>query len=57
MSEPQIRVTVEDLLTGDTESQEISDDYVIVAAGTCRVAGVQAYPKSGTHVITVKGRA
>lgn len=56
MPEPQIRVTVEDLATGETESQEIRDDYIIVCAGTCHVDGIQTYPTKGTHVLTVKGR-
>lgn len=51
-----IRVTVEDLETGETSSAEIMDDYVLVCAGTCHVGGMQDYPTSGTRVITVKGR-
>lgn len=56
MPDPGIRVTVEDLATGESESQEIRDDYVIVCAGTCHVAHVNDYPTKGTHVLTVKGR-
>ncbi len=56
MAEPGIRVTVEDLATGETESQEIRDDYVIVCAGSCYVAHVNDYPMKGTQVLTVKGR-
>jgi hypothetical protein len=52
----RIKVAVTDLGTGDSEEQVISDDYVITCAGSCYVAGVQAYA-NGTHVITVKGRA
>ncbi len=52
---PGIRVTVEDLATGESESQEIHDDYVIVCAGSCHVAHVNAFG-NGTHVLTVKGR-
>lgn len=54
--EPGIRVTVEDLATGESESQEIHDDYVIVCAGTCHVAHVSDYPMKGTQVLTIKGR-
>ena len=56
MPEPGIRVTVEDLLTGEKESQEIRDDYIVVCAGSCHVAHTQAYPTKGTHVLTIKGR-
>lgn len=49
----QIRVTVEDLLTGEKETAEIEDDYILVTAGTCEQTHVQA-SKNGTHVLTVK---
>lgn len=51
----QIRVEVTDLKTGEKESSEISDDYVIITAGTCEVSNFQVYA-NGTHVLTVKGR-
>ena len=51
----QIRVTVEDLESGDKETVEISDDYVLICAGSAYQDGVQAYPTKGTHVITIKG--
>lgn len=51
-----IRVTATDLETGETSTAEIMDDYVIITAGTCHVAHVQEYPKSGTSILTVKGR-
>lgn len=50
-----IRVTIEDLATGETETVEVKDDYLIVAAGTCNVEHVQSYA-NGTHILTVKGR-
>lgn len=57
MSEsPQIRVTVEDLATGESETQEVHDDYIIVCAGSCHVAHINTYPTKGTHVLTIKGR-
>jgi hypothetical protein len=56
MPDPGIRVTVQDLVTGDSETQEIHDDYVIVCAGTCYVAHVNDYPTKGTQILTVKGR-
>jgi hypothetical protein len=51
-----IRVTVEDLETGESEVQEIEDDYVIVTGGSCYVDGLVAY-SNGTHVLTIKGRS
>jgi len=51
---PQIRVTVEDLLTGDSEACEIGDDYILITAGRVEMTGVQAYPTKGTHVLTIK---
>lgn len=57
VTEPAIRVTVADLLTGETKSHEIRDDYVVVCAGSCHVAHAQVYPAKGTHVLTIKGRA
>lgn len=53
--DPGIRVTVEDLQTGETESTVIRDDYVCVCAGTCYVEHTNVYG-TGTHVLTVKGR-
>jgi hypothetical protein len=56
MPDPGIRVTVEDLATGERESQEIRDDYVIVCAGSCYVSHVHDYPTKGTQILTIKGR-
>ena len=39
---------------GAQESCVIKDDYNLVVDGDCYVANIQAYPKSGTHVITIK---
>ena len=53
-----IRVTVTDTETGDTETQEITDNFVIVVAGTAFVASQQIHRvKDGTTttVLTVKG--
>ncbi len=49
-----IRVTVEDLETGEKESQEIDNDYIVVTAGDCDVTHTQDYPKSGTHILTIE---
>jgi hypothetical protein len=51
----RLKVTAEDLGTGDSESVVISDDYVLICAGSCYQAEVQADLAAGTHVITVKG--
>jgi hypothetical protein len=54
---PVIRITVEDLVKGESESVEVpAGDYFIVCTEPCREASVQVYPGRGTHVITVKGR-
>ena len=37
MSEKQIRVTVTDLKTGESESVELSVDYVLTTAGSCEL--------------------
>lgn len=55
MPEKQIRVTVEDLKTGDRETVEISDDYILICAGRCELTYTNVYPAKGTHVLTVKG--
>jgi hypothetical protein len=55
MAEADIRVSIEDLATGEIETVEVKDDYLIIAAGSCHVAHVQAHG-NGTHVLTVKGR-
>lgn len=51
-----IKVTVEDLETGETASRVLVDDVLVLVTGTCYVDGVQDYPTSGTQVWTVKGR-
>ena len=48
------RVTAESIDDGDRQSVIIHDDYSLTCDGDCYVANVQAYPKSGTHVITIK---
>ena len=50
-----VKVTVEDLETGEIQSLEIMDDYIIVVAGECYVSGTQVYA-NGTHQLTIKGR-
>jgi hypothetical protein len=50
----QVKVTMTDLGTGDSDSVTITDDYVITCAGSCYVHHIQT--SNGTHVITIKGR-
>lgn len=51
----QFRVTVEDLGNGYIQVMEFAaGDYVLIPFAPCHRASVQAYPKSGTHVITIK---
>lgn len=52
-----LRITVEDLETGETESREIpAGEYFILCTSPCHVAHTNSYPGKGTHIITVKGR-
>ena len=55
MSDKGIRVTIEDLETGESESREVLNDYIIICQGTCYVSAEQMWA-SGTHQLTVKGR-
>lgn len=56
MAERGLRVTVEDLETGEVETAEVPvDDYLILTTGRCELAHVQAYG-NGTHVLTVKNQ-
>lgn len=49
-----IRVTTEDTETGEKEVAEITDDYILVVAGTHRLHHVAQYPTTGTVVLTIK---
>lgn len=49
-----IRVTVEDIETGETEIREIKDDYILVCAGRYHLTHTNLYPRSGTVQLTVK---
>lgn len=50
-----IRVTVTDLDTGESESKDIDNDYLLIAAGTAELTSRQVSPTTGTHQLTVKG--
>ncbi len=49
-----VKVTVEDPETGETISRTITDDYVVITAGSCYLDGTAWYA-NGTRVLTVKG--
>lgn len=51
-----IRVTAEDLETGERLVSEVDNDYVLICAGDRYLDGVVTYLKSGTVVLTVKRR-
>jgi hypothetical protein len=52
-----IRVVVLDHATGNVETVELPrGEYLILTTAPCFVSSTQAYPKKGTHVLTVKGR-
>lgn len=53
-AQPGIRVTVEDLQTGETETKVIRDDFLLICDGNRYLDGVQSWPKSGTVVLTIK---
>lgn len=56
MTNPVLRITCEDLVTGDIAMQEIpSGEYVLIVTEPCHQANVTAHG-NGTHVITVKGQ-
>lgn len=48
-----IRVTITDTENGDTETAEIWNDYLLIAAGNRYLAHVQEHA-SGTTVLTIK---
>lgn len=49
-----IRVTVEDLDTGETETTVFFDDYMLICAGNRYLAHTNHFPGVGTTVLTVK---
>ena len=48
------RVTCEDIETGETDSQVIENNYVVITDGNTHVSDVQHYPGTGTTVLTIK---
>lgn len=54
MSAKGIRVTIEDLATGTTETKEVVDDYLVITAGCFYLAHTNWYSRSGTTQLTIK---
>lgn len=50
------RVTCTDLSSGESDSVEIRDNYLLVTDGNCELASEQHHA-NGTTVLTVKRRA
>jgi hypothetical protein len=50
-----IRVTIEDLETGEQETKDVpAGDYFLITVDPCHESGIQMYPMKGTHVLTIK---
>jgi hypothetical protein len=55
---PGFRITVEDLENGEKQAMVVyPGDYILIPFEPCYRAQVQAYPTTGTHVITIKGHS
>lgn len=53
--EPEVRIEVADLVTGETETTEVaSDGYVVICGRRRMIAHVNAFPKTGTVQVTIK---
>jgi hypothetical protein len=50
-----VEVTVRDTETGESQTATITDDYVLICEGSCRLDRTQV-SANGTAVLTVKGR-
>jgi hypothetical protein len=51
-----IRVTVEDLKTGEKQTRDVPPgDYMLLTTEPAHVAHINAFA-NGTHVVTIKGR-
>lgn len=49
-----IKITVEDLETGECDSRVIDNDYMLVTAGNRYLSSVSANPVTGTATLVVK---
>lgn len=54
-----LKVTVTDAETGEQLGEQlvVPGDYVLICHEPCRLSHMQAYPRTGTHVLTVQGHA
>ena len=51
------RITTEDLVTGETTTQELpAGDYIIIVTSPCQLDGMQSYRDGRTVVLTLKDR-
>jgi hypothetical protein len=48
------RITATEIATGESESREIVDDFVLITDGRCYLAHTAAYLSTGTTVLTIK---
>lgn len=52
-----LQVIITDVETSESGECTVAEgDYVVICAAPCYLDGVQAYPTTGTHVVTIKGR-
>lgn len=55
MTDKGIRITVEDLETGDTATVEIWDTYFLLCAGSCHVSHQQVSQGGRSVQLSIKG--
>lgn len=46
-------MTATDISTGESDSVDLLDDYILITDGKCELTHTQVYA-NGTHVLTVK---
>lgn len=52
-----VTVTCRDDQTGEESTEVVQDgDYLIVTVEPCHLAYTRAYPRTGTHIVTLRGR-
>lgn len=52
-----LRVTVEDIETGDRDEARVEDgDYILICADPCRLTYTQVTDSGATHILTVRDR-
>jgi len=53
--ECDVRIVVTDLVTGESETKDLPpDDYLVICGAERYVANTQVYPRTGSHVLTIK---